>query len=180
MKEKSELFAKNIDLESKLGRMERELKNSKKELDEVLKIEEQKLQNIRNTNDTALHEKERIINQYEKKIDQYEKQLSEVNKEFSSKLIESEKEITKLLVEIEKSKQARPNSLKHNDPKDYKLNTLKSVFDSIQNIFGDLKESVDKLDRDKEKMVFWKINFSLNQSFLNSQPGNLIINQNFG
>ena len=133
--------------------MERELKNNKKELDEMLKIEEQKLQNIRNTNDTSILEKERIISQLEKKVDHFEKQLADVNKEYSAKLFESEKEITKLLVEIERNKQARPNSLKANDPKDYKLNTLKTVFDSIQNIFSDLKESVDKLDRDKEKMV---------------------------
>ena len=152
-KEKSDLFAKNIDLESKLGRMERELKNNKKELDEMLKIEEQKLQNMRNTNDSSILEKERIVHQLEKKLDQYEKQLSDVNKEFSVKLIESEKEVTKLLVEIERNKQIRPHSLKSNDPKDYKLNTLKTVFDSIQNIFGDLKESVNKLDRDKDKMV---------------------------
>ena len=154
--------------------MERELKNNKKELDEMLKIEEQKLQNIRNTNDTALNEKERIISQLEKKVDQYEKQLTDVNKDFSSKLIENEKEITKLLVELEKTKQGRPNSLKANDPKDYKLNTLKTVFDSIQNIFGDLKESVDKLDRDKEKMVnfFLKI-FSSNKNFWNFLPVSL-------
>ena len=133
--------------------MERELKNNKKELDEMLKIEEQKLQNIRNTNDTSILEKERIISQLEKKVDHFEKQLADVNKEFSVKLIESEKEVTKLLVQIERNKQSRPNSLKANDPKDYKLNTLKTVFDSIQNIFSDLKESVDKLDRDKEKMV---------------------------
>ena len=148
------MFAKNIDLESKLGRLERELKNNRKEHDEMLKIEEQKLKDIRNTNDNAISEKERIINQLEKKVDQYEKQLSDLNKDFSAKLIESEKEVTKLLVELEKTKQNRPNSLKANDPKDYKLNTLKTVFDSIQNIFTDLKDSVDKLDRDKEKMVF--------------------------
>ena len=133
--------------------MARELKNNKKELDEMLKIEEQKLQNIRNTNDTSILEKERIISQLEKKVDHFEKQLADVNKEFSVKLIESEKEVTKLLVQIERNKQSRPNSLKANDPKDYKLNTLKTVFDSIQNIFSELKESVDKLDRDKEKML---------------------------
>ena len=101
--------------------MERELKNNKKELDEMLKIEEQKLQNIRNTNDTSILEKERIISQLEKKVDHFEKQLADVNKEFSVKLIESEKEVTKLLVQIERNKQSRPNSLKANDPKDYKL-----------------------------------------------------------
>ena len=142
-----------MDLESKYSKLERDLKNSKKEHEEMLKIEEQKLQNLRSSNDDQIIEKERLINQLEKKVDQFEKQISDLNKEFTLKISENEKEITKHLVEIEKLKQHRPDSLKKNDPKDYKVTTLKSVFDNIQSIFSDLKDSVEKLDREKEKLV---------------------------
>ena len=151
LKEKSELFASKIELESKYERLNREMNSKRKEYEEMLKTENQKLLNLKSYYENALTEKDSIINKQDKKIDSLNKQITQLNKDLSNKTLAHSREITDKYVEIEtlKGKEKVPKS----DLNDYKLNTLKAVFKSFQNIEMDFKDSLDRLDREKENMV---------------------------
>lgn len=151
-KEKSEIFAAKIELESKYERVKRELKNKEKEHEEMIKIENQKLVKMESYYESIIKDKETHVASLEGKIDELNRSLNEINKNLSSKSIELNRENTKLAVELEqlrgKDKSKRGNINEGNSE------SLQGLFKTLQSVFMDFKESVDKLDKEKENLVY--------------------------
>lgn len=149
-KEKSELYVSKIELESKYDRQARDLKNKDREYSNNLNIEMQKYQKMEEYYLKQIKDKDISLNSQEQKIEKLDKEISELNKEISNKTLELNKENTKLHVELERIR-GQEKKGKY-DVYDSKNVNLQSLFKTIQNIFMEFKESVDKLDREKENV----------------------------
>lgn len=152
LKEKSELFASKIELESKYERLNREMNSKRKEYEEMLKTENQKLLNLKSYYENLLSDKDSTINKQDKKIESLNKQIAQLNKDLSNKTLAYSKEITDKFVEIETLK-GKEKVTKSESMNDYKLNTLKSIFKSFQTIEMEFKELLERFDREKENVV---------------------------
>jgi hypothetical protein len=95
-------------------------------------------------------EKDKTISTLEQKIEKYNKEMNDLTREHSSKTNELNKENTKLHVEIERVKGQEKKG--KGDVFDSKNTNLQSLFKTIQTIFMEFKDSVDKLDREKENV----------------------------
>jgi len=153
MKEKSELFASKIELENKNEKQNRDLKNKEKEYQEMLKIENQKYSKQENYYENTLKEKETKIISLEKQKEELNKKIYDLNREISNKTLEYNKENTKLSVEIESIKGRQDRNKGKSEVYDSKNVNLQNLFKTIQSIFVEFRESVDKLDREKENVV---------------------------
>jgi len=153
MKEKSELFASKIELENKNEKQNRDLKNKEKEYQEMLKIENQKYSKQENYYENTLKEKETKIISLEKQKEELNKKIYDLNREISNKTLEYIKENTKLSVEIESIKGRQDRNKGKSEVYDSKNVNLQNLFKTIQSIFVEFRESVDKLDREKENVV---------------------------
>jgi DNA repair exonuclease SbcCD ATPase subunit len=149
-KEKSELYISRLELETKYDKLQRDFKSREKEYGNSLAIEVQKYQKMEEYYLKQIKEKDNSINFLEQKIDKLNKEIDELNKEISNKTIELNKEITNKTIELERMK-GQDRKVK-SDGYDSKNVNLQSLFKTIQNIFMEFKESVDKLDREKENV----------------------------
>lgn len=149
-KEKSELNRSMLELETKYEKLSREFKTKEKEYTNNLSIEVQKYQKLDTYYSTLLKDKDNTIVNLEAKIDRLNKEISELNKEISNKTLELNRENTKLTVELERFKGLEKKG--KTDVYDTKNVNLQSLFKTIQNIFMEFKDSVDKLDREKENV----------------------------
>ena len=152
MKEKSELFASKIELENKNEKQNRDLKNKEKEYQEMLKIENQKYIKQENYYENTLKEKEVKITSLEKQKEELNKKIYDLNREISNKTLEYNKENTKLTVEIESMKGRQDRNKGKSEVYDSKNVNLQNLFKTIKSIFVEFRESVDKLDREKENV----------------------------
>jgi hypothetical protein len=153
LKEKSELFAAKVELESKYERLNREMNSKRKEYEEMLKTEAQKLLNLKSYYENLVLEKEKIVGKQDKKIEDLNKKIAQLNTDLSNKTLAYRKEITDKYVEIETLK-GKEKITKSESMNDYKLNTLKSVFKSFQTIEMEFKDLIERLDREKENVVY--------------------------
>ena len=149
-KEKLDLNRSMLELETKHEKLLREFKTKEREYTNNLNIEVQKYQKMENYYMNLMKEKDNTIANLEGKIDKLNKEITELNKEISNKTLELNRENTKLSVEIERIKGQEKKG--KNDFYDNKNMNLQSLFKTIQNIFMEFKESVDKLDREKENI----------------------------
>lgn len=149
-KEKQELHASKFELESKYDKLTREFKSKEREYVNNLNIEEQKYKKMENYYTNIIKEKDTTIANLENKVQKLNKEIAEMSKELSSKTLELNKENTKLSVELERFKGQEKKG--KNEVMDSKSINLQSLFKTIQNIFMEFKESVDKLDREKENI----------------------------
>jgi len=149
-KEKSDLYVSKIELESKFEKLSRDFKSKEREYSNNLAIETQKFQKMENYYLNLIKEKDTNISNLEQKIEKLNREINDLNKEISSKTIELNKENTKLSVELERIKGQEKKSKV--DVYDSKSVNLQSLFKTIQNIFMEFKDSVDKLDREKENV----------------------------
>lgn len=149
-KEKSDLYVSKIELESKFEKLSRDFKSKEREYSNNLAIETQKFQKMENYYLNLIKEKDSNISNLEQKIEKLNREINDLNKEISSKTIELNKENTKLSVELERIKGQEKKSKV--DVYDSKSVNLQSLFKTIQNIFMEFKDSVDKLDREKENV----------------------------
>lgn len=149
-KEKSELYVSKIELESKYEKLFRDSKSKEREYSNNLAIEIQKFQKMENYYLNLIKEKDSTISLLEQKIEKLNREINDLNKEISSKTIELNKENTKLSVELERIKGQEKKSKV--DLYDSKSVNLQSLFKTIQNIFMEFKDSVDRLDREKENV----------------------------
>lgn len=149
--EKTALLAKNIRLESALEKAEREIKNKGKENEELLKIEHAKLIKNESYFEDLLKSKDSIIEALEWKVDNLSKNVYELNKELTNKSLEMNRENTKLTVELEqvRGKEKSKGSESGADGQE----SMRILFKTMQASFAEFKESVDKLDREKENLV---------------------------
>lgn len=145
----SELNRTNLELESKYDKLVREMKAKEKEYQNNINIEVQKFQKMENYYINQIKEKESVNASLESKIEKANKDLSEAAKENSSKISDLNREILKLNVEIERLKGEKKGSSSSLDSQGLSLQTL---FKGIQNTFMEFKESIDKLDREKENV----------------------------
>lgn len=149
-KEKSELNRSMLELETKYEKLTREFKTKEKEYTNNLNIEVQKCQKLDSYYSNLIKEKDNSIVNLETKIDKLNKEITDLNKEISNKTLELNRENTKLTVELERFKGLEKKQ--KNDTYDNKNVNLQSLFKTIQNIFMEFKDSVDKLDREKENI----------------------------
>ena len=149
-KEKSDLYVSKIELESKYEKLFRDFKSKEREYSNNIAIETQKFQKMENYYLNLIKEKDGNITTLDQKMEKLNKEINDLNKEISSKTIELNKENTKLSVELERAKgQEKKSKVDILDSKSVNLQTL---FKTIQNIFMDFKDSVDKLDKEKENV----------------------------
>ena len=149
-KEKSDLYVSKIELESKYDKLFRDYKSKERELTNNLLIETQKFAKMENYYLNLIKEKDSNVSTLDTKIEKLNREINDLNKEISSKTIELNKENTKLSVELERIKGQEKKSKV--DIYDSKSVNLQSLFKTIQNIFMEFKDSVDKLDREKENV----------------------------
>ena len=149
-KEKSELERSFIELQNKYDKFTRETKSKEKENDDninYMNIQKyQKYQQMENNYLNQIKEKEKIINSQKGEIEKLNKDLLDSNNINSTKINELKKDNNKLNIEIE-----RLNGEKKTIGDINVIN--QTLFKNIQSTFMDFKESVDKLDKEKENMV---------------------------
>ena len=149
-KEKSENNRSFIELETKLDKLNRDIKIKEKEYENNINIEIQKYQKMETYYGDQIKEKEQMISNLESKIEQLNQDILGSNKESIMKANELNRENIKLQNELEQLKKQENKG----DPVVYdeqNLN-LQTLFKSIQNTFMDFKESVDKLDKENENV----------------------------
>ncbi len=149
-KEKSELYVSKIELESKYDKLAREFKSKEREYTNNLNVENQKYQKMESYYANQILEKDKTISTLEQKIEKFMKEMNDLTREHSNKTNELNKENTKLHVEIERVKGQEKKG--KGDVFDSKNTNLQSLFKTIQTIFMEFKDSVDKLDREKENV----------------------------
>ena len=171
LKEKSELFASKIELESKYERLNREMNNKRKEYEEMLKTEGQKLLNLKSYYENIVSEKENTVSKQDRKIEMLNKQIAQLNADLSTKTLAYSKEITDKYVEIETLKGKEKGTKSESSMNDYKLNTLKAVFKSFQSLEMEFKDLLDRLDREKENVFKTKF-FELSSKEIDSKSKN--------
>ena len=148
-KEKSELERSFIELQNKYDKFTRETKYKEKENDNINYINIQKYQQYKQMETNYLNqikEKEKIINSQKGEIEKLNKDLLDSNNKNTSKINELNKHNNKLNIEIE-----RLNGEKKTIGDINVIN--QTLFKNIQSTFMDFKESVDKLDKEKENML---------------------------
>ena len=145
-KEKTELDRSFIELQNKYDKFTREIKSKEEENYNYNNINIQKYEKIENNYLNQIKEKEEKINCLKGIIEKLNQNLLDSNNKNTSKINELNKDNNKLNIEIE-----RLNGEKKTIGDINIIN--KTLFKNIQNTFMDFKESVDKLDKEKENML---------------------------
>ncbi len=149
----TKMFELKTVLENKVDKLARELKLKEKENIQNYQIENQKLLKLSTQNEAELKEKDKKIANLEKNIEQLNFQISQKNHEISNQSVESNKEVTRLTIDLEKYK-SKHNNLKSKQIIEPDMN-IKSLFKNIQANFIEFKDTLDRMDREKESSVFF-------------------------
>ena len=149
-KEKSESNRSFLELETKLDKLNRDLKTKEKEYENNINIEIQKYQKMEAYYGSQIKEKEHMISNLESKIEQLNQDILGSNKQSIMKENELNRENIKLQSELEQLKKQESNG--GEVVLDEQNLNLQALFKSIQNTFMDFKESVDKLDKENENV----------------------------
>ena len=171
-KEKSESNRSFLELETKLDKLNREIKAKEKEYENNLNIEIQKYQKMETYYNAQIKEKDEKILNLESKIEKLNQDILGSNKESIMKANELNRENIKLQNQLE---QLRKDSHDGTNISDNDENlSLQTLFKNIQNTFMEFKESIDKLDKENEnvfktkhlenstKQIEGKININVN------------------
>ena len=171
-KEKSESNRSFLELETKLDKLNREIKAKEKEYENNLNIEIQKYQKMETYYNAQIKEKDEKILNLESKIEKLNQDILGSNKESIMKANELNRENIKLQNQLEQlRKDSHDGTNISNNDENLSLQTL---FKNIQNTFMEFKESIDKLDKENEnvfktkhlenstKQIEGKININVN------------------
>ena len=171
-KEKSESNRSFLELETKLDKLNREIKAKEKEYENNLNIEIQKYQKMETYYNAQIKEKDEKILNLESKIEKLNQDILGSNKESIMKANELNRENIKLQNQLEQlRKDGHDGTNISNNEENLSLQTL---FKNIQNTFMEFKESIDKLDKENEnvfktkhlenstKQIEGKININVN------------------
>ena len=159
-KEKNELYLSKLDLETKYDILLRELKNKDKEFTNNLNLEIQKYSKMEDYYLNLIKDKNNLLQVEEKKVNNLMKELGNRDKDLSHKNMEYSKEYSKLNMEIEKMKKQKEtlNNSIDNDSS-YFLNNdsavksqLQNIFKNLQSLYIEFKDLIDKCDKDKESL----------------------------
>ena len=138
------LTGKNyLELESKLEKLNYEMKEKQKEYENNINIEIQKYKKFEDYTNTQIKEKEKNILELKSKIEKLNQELIGANQ----KNLKLQSKINTVIKPSEASETSRPIDVAQNS----NLN-LQNLFINIQSTFMDFKNSVDKLDKENESM----------------------------
>ena len=130
-----------LEMESKLEKINHEMKEKEKEYENNINIEIQKYKKFEDYTNIQLKEKDKKISELESKIDKLNQELSGISQKN-----------TKLQNQINLNlSQKSENINSSNIPSESGLN-LQNLFINIQNTFMEFKNSVDKLDKENENL----------------------------
>ena len=130
-----------LELESKLEKLNHQMKEKEKEYENNINIEIQKYKKFEDYTNNQIKENEKKISELESKIEKLNQELLGANQQNM-----------KLQAEIsQKLSQKTENINSINLPQESGLN-LQNLFINIQNIFMDFKNSIDKLDKENENI----------------------------
>ena len=128
-----------LELESKLEKMNHEMKEKQKEYEHNINIEIQKYKKLEEYTNTQIKEKEKNIAELESKIEKLNQEL----------IVANQKNLT-LQTQINTIKPSEATS-SLDTTQNSNLN-LQNLFINIQSTFMDFKNSVDKLDKENESI----------------------------
>ena len=128
-----------LELESKLEKMNHEMKEKQKEYENNINIEIQKYKKFEDYTNTQIKEKEKNIAELESKIEKLNQEL----------IVANQKNLT-LQTQINTIKPSEATS-SIDTTQNSNLN-LQNLFINIQSTFMDFKNSVDKLDKENENI----------------------------
>ena len=138
----SNTFNKNyLELESKLEKLNHEMKEKEKEYENNINIEIQKYKKFEDYTNNQIKENEKKISELESKIEKLNQELLGANQQNMKLQAQMSQNLSKKTENI--------NSI--NLPQESGLN-LQNLFINIQNIFMDFKNSIDKLDKENENI----------------------------
>ena len=138
------LTGKNyLELESKLEKLNYEMKEKQKEYENNINIEIQKYKKFEDYTNTQIKEKEKNILELKSKIEKLNQELIGANQ----KNLKLQSKINTVIKPSEASETSSPIDVAQNS----NLN-LQNLFINIQSTFMDFKNSVDKLDKENESM----------------------------
>ena len=157
-KEKSEVNKNYLELQTKVDKLNGDLKMKQKEYENNINLETQKYEKMETYYNNQIKEKEQIISNLESKIEKLNQEISGENQESINKMKELNRENIKLQREIErlKNEEGKDNP-EDNDEQNLNMQTL---FKNIQNAFIGFKESIDKLVKENENIFKAKSNAS--------------------
>ena len=138
------LTGKNyLELESKLEKLNYEMKEKQKEYENNINIEIQKYKKFEDYTNTQIKENEKNILELKSKIEKLNQELIGANQ----KNLKLQSKINTVIKPSEASETSSPIDVAQNS----NLN-LQNLFINIQSTFMDFKNSVDKLDKENESM----------------------------
>ena len=157
-----------LELESKLEKMDHEMKEKEKEFTNNINIEIQKYKKLEDYSNNQIKEKEKKISELESKIDMLNQEIIGTNQ----KNIKLQSQIA------QKKENLNLNSNLITQPQENGLN-LQNLFINIQNTFMDFKNSVDKLDKENENIFNLKNLENLTKETENKIGDNSLSLKNF-
>jgi hypothetical protein len=161
-----------LELESKLEKMDHEMKEKEKEFANNINIEIQKYKKLEDYSNNQIKEKEKKISELESKIDMLNQEIIGTNQ----KNIKLQSQIDMNL--SQKKENINLNSNLITQPQENGLN-LQNLFINIQNTFMDFKNSVDKLDKENENIFNLKNLENLTKETENKIGDNSLSLKNF-
>ena len=130
-----------LELESKLEKLNHEMKEKEKEYENNINIEIQKYKKFEDYTNNQIKENEKKISELESKIEKLNQELLGANQQNM-----------KLQAQISQNLSQKTENINSiNLPQESGLN-LQNLFINIQNIFMDFKNSIDKLDKENENI----------------------------
>ena len=148
------IFAQKTELENKLEKLIREIKLKEKDHAQFFLLENQKLLRVATEKEDEQKAKDQKISNLEKQIEQLNFQISQKNHELSNLNAEHNKEITKFTIELDRCK-SKKNGQENRRSIEPDMN-IKFLFKSIQSNFTEFKDSLERLDKEKESIFKFK------------------------
>ena len=145
-----------LELQSKNEKMLLDSNSKEKEYLNNLSIANKKLENTKSQYKEIIDEKDKRIKELEDKIESLNKEISTLNKENKQR----SNDLKKLQIELEGYKGQECNSHSSNtillnskySKMDFKISNMKAIFNTIRATFIEYKDSVDKIDKEKDSV----------------------------
>jgi len=146
-------------------KLQKDINNQNIKFNHELLLEKEKLVQKELTFLKNIREKDEKISDVESLNLKMTQEINEIHKEYSMKISELKKEITKLTIEAERNKNninENNNNFTSNNNNQNNMNPqMINTFKNVKLVFNEFKETLDKLDKDKESQFKFKILESL-------------------
>ena len=154
--EKRELNKKVLEIETKLDKLNSEIKLKEKENANMLLMENKKTKQLEEYYQLQLKEKDNIISQHQMLINKLNKELSDIKKDNIAKANELHQENIKLHSELEKIKETKTEQHNITMTSNKQNVSLQTMFKSIQHTFNQFEESLSKFDKETQNILKMK------------------------